>query len=256
MSVLILMYHGVEPRPGPLFVEPELFAEHVAVIAASGLPVLTVGEVGDLLRDGRLPERAVALTFDDGFASVVDEAAPLLLEHGLRATVFCVAGRLGGMNDWPTNPRGTPRAALASAADLSRIANAGFEIGGHGMDHSPLHSDDPAEIHREIPDARAALEQAVDAPVRSLAYPYGRAPSPVARRAVAETYEVACTTRVGRVQPNADALALQRVDVHYLRSPKRLARAIRGESNGYLALRRLGADVRRSVIRDYSSRTD
>lgn len=256
MSVLILMYHGVERRPGPLFVEPELFAEHVAVIAASGLPVLTVGEVGDLLRDGGLPERAVVLTFDDGFASVVDEAVPLLLEGGLRATVFCVAGRLGGMNDWPTNPPGTPRAALAAATDLARIANAGFEIGGHGMDHSPFDTNDAAEIRREIPDARAALEEAVGAPVRSLAYPYGRTPSQVARRAVADTYEVACTTRVGRVRPNADALALQRVDVHYLRSPDRLARAIRGRSNRYLTLRRFGADARRTVLRDYSTRAD
>src|SRR5262249_55751929 len=95
VSILVLMYHGVERRSGPLFVEPGLFAEHVAVIAESGLPVLTVGEVGALLRDGRLPARAVALTFDDGFASVVEHAAPLLHERGLRATVFCVTGHLG-----------------------------------------------------------------------------------------------------------------------------------------------------------------
>jgi peptidoglycan/xylan/chitin deacetylase (PgdA/CDA1 family) len=254
MSVLILMYHGIEQRPGPLFVEPQLFAEHVAAIAESGLPVLTVGEVGELLLAGRLPPRAVALTFDDGFASVVDGAAPILLERGMRATVFCVAGRLGGNNDWPTNPPGTASVTLASAAELARVATAGFEIGGHGMHHEPLDTEDAEEISREIPEAKAALEQAVGTPVSSFAYPYGRSPTAAARNAVAQTFRAACTTRIGRVEQGADALALQRVDAHYLRSPERLARSIQGGSNAYLALRRLGADARRTVHRDYSRR--
>jgi peptidoglycan/xylan/chitin deacetylase (PgdA/CDA1 family) len=247
------MYHGVEQRSGPLFVEPRLFAEHVAVIADSGLPVLTVGEVGELLRDGRLPARAVALTFDDGFASVVEHAAPLLLERDLRATVFCVAGRLGGANDWSTNPPGTPRVPLASPADLAHLAATGFEIGGHGMEHAPLDTDDPDEIRREVPEARTALEDAVGVPVASFAYPYGARPTPAARHAVAETYRTACTTRIGRVEEGADPLALQRVDVHYLRSPELLRRAIGGGASAYLAFRRVAADARRTVKQDYVS---
>ena len=35
MSVLVLMYHGVDERPGPLFVSPALFDAHLDAIVAS-----------------------------------------------------------------------------------------------------------------------------------------------------------------------------------------------------------------------------
>ena len=85
---------------------------------------------------GRPPERAVALTFDDGFASVVDHALPLLLERGFPATVFCVAGYLGGLNDWPTEPA-RPPAALATPPRWP-AGRRPLEIGSHGIQHAPL----------------------------------------------------------------------------------------------------------------------
>lgn len=246
------MYHGVEQRPGPLFVEPTVFAEHVDVIAASGLPVLTVGEVGERLRDGRLPRLGVALTFDDAFTSVVEEAAPRLLKRDLRATVFCVAGRLGGTNEWPTARPGAPRVELASVAELSQLAEAGFEIGAHGMEHAPLDTEDLDEIQREVVDVPATLEHLLGTRAHSFAYPYGAPPTPVARRAVSETYAAACTTRVGRVREGSNPLSLPRVDAHYLRSPDLLEATLQGRSNLYLALRGLAADARRRVRSDYS----
>jgi peptidoglycan/xylan/chitin deacetylase (PgdA/CDA1 family) len=254
MGVLILMYHGIEARQGPLFVEPSLFADQLAAIAASGLPVLTVGEVGDRLREGRLPPAAVALTFDDAFASVAREAAPQLLERGLRATVFCVAGHLGGTNAWPTALPGAPHVELAAATELAELAAAGFELGAHGMDHAPLDTDDPDEVRREVVDARMALERALDTRIRSFAYPYGASPSAGAQRRVSQSYSAACTTRIGRVHAGSDPLALPRVDAHYLRSPGVFEAVLAGRSNGYLALRRLAATTRRRVRRDYRRR--
>lgn len=253
MSVLILMYHGVEQREGPLFVDPSLFAAHADAITASGLPVLTMGEIGDLLQAGRLPDHAVALTFDDGFVSVMEEAAPILTQRGLRATVFCVAGRLGGTNDWPSALPGAPAVALAGAADLTRLADGGgFEIGAHGMDHAPLDTHDPDEIRREVCDAKAVLEQAVGRQVRSFAYPYGATPTPEAHASVSRTYLTACTTRIGRVHNGSNPHALPRLDAHYVRSPRLLRAALEGRANAYLALRRLAAGARRRVRRDYS----
>jgi peptidoglycan/xylan/chitin deacetylase (PgdA/CDA1 family) len=255
MGVLVLMYHGVEQTPGPLFVEPSMFAAHVDAVVASRLPVLTMSEISDLLRQRRLPDRAVALTFDDGFVSVIENAAPLLIHRGLRATVFCVAGRLGGTNQWPTGYPGTPNINLAPASDLSRLAAAGFEIGAHGMDHEPFDTDDAVVIRREVRDARVALEQRIGVPVHSLAYPYGALPTPEARAAVCETYSVACTTRIGRVHAGSDLHALPRVDAHYLRSSPLFRAALEGRANAYLALRRVAASARRRIRRDYSPPT-
>ena len=204
MSVLVLMYHGVDERPGPLFVSPSLFDAHLDVIAESGLPVLTMSEIARLAAEQRLPPRAVALTFDDGFASVLEAAAPRIAKRGLCATVFCVAGHLGRTNQWPTNHPDAPPVPLSSAGELPTLAAAGFEIGAHGMYHTPLGTEDRQEIHREIFEARSVLEQAAGRAIQSFAYPYGALPSRAADEAVRQAYTSACTTRIGRVTAAAD----------------------------------------------------
>ncbi len=250
-GVLVLTYHAVEEGPPPLCLDPRTFRAHVEAVAESGVPVLTVSELAAALRAGALPERAVALTFDDGFASVARVAAPLLLERGLKATVFCVAGRLGGMNDWPTQPARAPRRALAGAAELADLARGGFEIGSHGMEHTPLAPAAGETLRREIAGSRRALEEAVGAPVASFAYPYGLLPGDEGRRLVAGEYTAACAGGLRPATASADPFALPRVDAHYLRRPERLRAALEGSATAYLAARRIGARARRAVRADH-----
>lgn len=59
--------------------------------------VMSLGAVGEAIRtQGRLPDRAVVLTFDDGFADNAEIAAPILARHGLTASVFVTTGYLDG----------------------------------------------------------------------------------------------------------------------------------------------------------------
>ncbi|HWQ23042.1 MAG TPA: polysaccharide deacetylase family protein [Gaiellaceae bacterium] len=250
MSVLVLTYHEIGSGSGPLAVDPGLFREQLDRIVASGVPVLTVSELAGALRQDRLPQRGVALTFDDGAASVAVEAAPLLLERGLRATVFCVAGHLGGWNDWPSQPARFARFKLASAEALAELAQLGFEIGSHGLEHAPLPGIPAAHARREVVESRERIEQAVGAPVRSFAYPYGLAG---AEALVRETYSAACTTALTTVQAGADPYALPRVDVHYLRRKVVFARALDGSAGRYLQVRAFGARARRSLRRDHAA---
>ena len=197
MNAFAVVYHDIAAGPPPLCIEPELFGRHLESLAASGATLLTFSAFARALREGRLPPRPVCLTFDDGYASVADRAAPLLAEHGLPATVFCVAGYLGRTNDWPSQPRWVERRPLADANALAALAaDGGFEIGAHGYDHEQ----NPAggALQREIVDARAALEQALGVPVATYAYPYGSPPSPEGRELVRRTYDAACTVEPAR----------------------------------------------------------
>lgn len=249
---LILTYHAVEPGPAPLCVEPDLFAEHLDCLAACGAQTLTVSDLASCLRAGELPDRAVAITFDDGFASVAERAMPLLLERGMVATVFCVAGRLGGVNDWPSQPRRAPKRPLAHAGQLITLARAGFEIGAHGMEHMPLVTVGPAAQRREVRDSRMSLERVLEAPVRSFAYPYGARPDAHGAGLVRSEYSSACTTTLGLVRPAADPFALPRVDVHYVRRTALLLRALHGSLDHYLRVRRATARARRVIYKDYA----
>jgi peptidoglycan/xylan/chitin deacetylase (PgdA/CDA1 family) len=90
---LVLVYHRVGERgldPWHLTVEPEIFAGQIETLAREWSP-LSLPELIEGLRRRRLPERAVAVTFDDGYADNLELAAPIVVEHGIPATLFVAA---------------------------------------------------------------------------------------------------------------------------------------------------------------------
>lgn len=99
---LILLYHQVaflDGDPQQLAVTPERFDAHMEVIARDATPVpLSVLVKG--LRAGDLPDRAVAVTFDDGYADNLYEALPALERWNVPATVFATSGYIGGVREF------------------------------------------------------------------------------------------------------------------------------------------------------------
>ncbi|TDU68083.1 polysaccharide deacetylase [Prosthecobacter fusiformis] len=64
---------------------------------AKGYEVMRLAEMAEILERGeRLPERAVALTFDDGYASNYELGYPVLRDLGLPTTIFLATGFLDG----------------------------------------------------------------------------------------------------------------------------------------------------------------
>jgi peptidoglycan/xylan/chitin deacetylase (PgdA/CDA1 family) len=95
---VVLLYHRIDAPvtdPWQLAVTPERFAEHLEVLAGAFRPV-TLDELLDGVRRGRVPARAVAITFDDGYADNLHRALPLLERRGVPATVYVTAGHADG----------------------------------------------------------------------------------------------------------------------------------------------------------------
>jgi peptidoglycan/xylan/chitin deacetylase (PgdA/CDA1 family) len=247
---LLLLYHDIRDGQGPLCLAPGLFSEHLDCLADANATVLTVSELARARdKKGRLDEPTVSITFDDGFASVVDEAVPRLVERGFPATLFCVAGHLGGTNDWPSQPRWVERRPLASARALTDAVAAGVEVGAHGYHHRSLAAVSADELREEVVGSHDELSTLLGAPVESFAYPYGVMPASPRRTLVDATYRAACTTRLSRMSDGDELLALPRVDAHYVRDPERLRRVVLGHGGAYLAMRRGGRAVRRLARR-------
>jgi len=92
----ILLYHRVAaPRTGVhgLSVHPDHFDEQMAWVARHGRP-MTLADLAAAARARRLPPRAVAVTFDDGYIDNLRTARPILARHGVPATFFVPAGAL------------------------------------------------------------------------------------------------------------------------------------------------------------------
>ncbi len=100
---LVLLYHRVAgPRFDPqlLDVTPQNFDAQMRVLSERMEP-LALSEFEKLRRAGKLPARAVAVTFDDGYADNLYAAAPRLNANGIPATVFVTAGMIGsGREFW------------------------------------------------------------------------------------------------------------------------------------------------------------
>ena len=99
---LILGYHRIGPEgfdPHELSLPEAVFERHLAVLGRLARPVRLSNLVSDV-RSGRIPERAFALTFDDGYAHTLSLVEPLLKRHGIPATVFVPTGLLGAEPWW------------------------------------------------------------------------------------------------------------------------------------------------------------
>jgi peptidoglycan/xylan/chitin deacetylase (PgdA/CDA1 family) len=99
---IVLVYHrvgSVANDPQLLAVTPEHFADQLQVITQRHQPV-PLGDLVAAASRGRAPDRAVAVTFDDGYADNLLTAKPLLERSGVAATVFVASGCVGRAFWW------------------------------------------------------------------------------------------------------------------------------------------------------------
>jgi len=95
-AAAILMYHRVADLavdPHGLCVPPAQFAAQMAYLASNFHP-MGLAEMGRALEAGQVPDRAVAITFDDGYLDALETASPILCEYDLPATFFLNSERL------------------------------------------------------------------------------------------------------------------------------------------------------------------
>jgi peptidoglycan/xylan/chitin deacetylase (PgdA/CDA1 family) len=221
-AIPILLYHSV-PRDAraatdPLAVASARFTTHLDAIRDSGRVALTIGEIAAGLRRERpLPERPVAITFDDGYDDTLD-AIHLLRERDLRATVYVTTGQVGTGSM-------IGRDQLRLLAELPDTV----ELGAHTVTHPALDELPVSAVDSEVSDSKHQLEQLLGREVDTFAYPYGAYDRRAREAVMAAGFKSAAAVKNALSHRDDDPWAIARWTVRTTTDARQIARVLNGE---------------------------
>ena len=238
----ILTFHSVDESGSVLSIAAFELRSLVESIRASGHRIVPLRAI---LREPGVPNR-VALTFDDGMASLHENALPVLRDLGAPATVFLTTGWLGRDNHGATIPKDTPRMAMLDWTQVRALRDAGWSVEAHTVTHPDLRALSDEEIGRELDDCATAIEREVGERPEVLAYPYGHCDARVESRARSR-YRFAVTATMGMLPRQiVEPMRVPRLETYYFRSPRMHAGFDSTRFRGYLAVRSLLRRLRRA----------
>ena len=229
-AIPILLYHSVSrtasQKTARIAVTPDAFARHLDAVVEGGRTVLTVSEYARALEERCLPDRPLVITFDDGYADFYDQALPALEARGLRCTLYVTTGFLEGRPGLREERR--PEDPFLDWGRLRELAARGVEIGGHSHSHLHLDTLTDALASHEITSCKALLEDELQTPVTTFAYPHGFSSASLRRLVVAAGYTSACGVRNAFSSADDDPFLLARLMLLDTTTERELRRWLEG----------------------------
>lgn len=164
---VVLCYHGINKADAAGFEKQMAYlAKNRSVARLSN--IRTAGANGaDIM---------VAITFDDAFVSVIENAVSILKRHGLPAAIFVPAGNLGQRPCWQipdTYSDKDKNETVINQGQIAELDNNGFEIFSHTLSHPVLTGVDDSRLEAELAGSKRALERIVGHEVSAISYPHG-----------------------------------------------------------------------------------
>lgn len=170
-DIPVLMYHNVLPGGSRLSVwqvSTEEFAWQMDQLDKGGYtPILPEDIARAAAGRGKLPEKPIVITFDDGYEGVMANAEPILAKHGFKAICYAVVGLLAGEgNERATFDSGP---LLSTNEAVAMHARGVVAVGSHSMTHVSFN---PKRLGREIGPSREELKR-LGIDTHDYCYPFG-----------------------------------------------------------------------------------
>lgn len=209
--VAVLGYHDVRDRGGsPMLIAVDRFRQQMQAIKESKIPVISMRDLTAWKKGERnIPEEAIVITLDDGWAGVYEHAYPVMKEFGFPFTIYLYKKYInsGGRSLTWTQIR-------------EMMAN-GCEIGSHSVSHDALTSrrgrDEAAQqlwMLTELKESKEYLEKQLGISVTSFAYPYGNHNDVIVQTTHQVGYDTAVTVSPQKVTWDTPMGKLSRYIIH------------------------------------------
>ncbi|WP_284244584.1 polysaccharide deacetylase family protein [Thalassotalea insulae] len=196
-AAVILQYHHVSTEtPVSTSIAPLQFEAHMQFLADNGYRVVALSEImNSITKQQPIPDKTVAITFDDAYLDILQQAKPILDRFDYPFTIFVNPGIVE-----------KKRANYLSWQQLKMMADSGVIIANHGFYHDSLARipDDMTESQWLIKQgelllkAETMIEEKTGQSWRYLAYPYGEY-TPAIEQLVAEHDFIAFSQQSGAV---------------------------------------------------------
>ncbi len=206
-GVILLYHHVATDTPPSTSISPTDFRSQLEYLRDNDFSVIGLDTLIEALRNGKpVPDRAVAITFDDGYASIYSEAFPMLQSFGYPFTLFL-----------STDPINRSQANYMTWAQVRELSDAGVVIANHLIEHPYMLTRQEGETDQqwlqrqrvEILTAEETIANQTGQSHRYLAYPYGEF-DPAIKSLLGELNFVGLAQNSGAVGYNSDFLALPR----------------------------------------------
>ena len=205
---VILVYHHVSASTPPsTSISPEDFERHLEYLEQNNFNVIPLDNMLKTLRAGeQLPEKSVAITFDDGYISIYDTAFPMLQSYGFPFTLFLSTG-----------PIDKQQQSYMNWDQIREMSRAGVIIANHMVEHPymlEIGSDETDadwinRLQNELLAAESRIEQETGQSHRYLAYPYGEFDLDI-KLMLKNNGFIGLAQNSGAIGVNSDFLALPR----------------------------------------------
>ena len=193
---------------------PAVFADHLKALHDEGYSAIPLSEAALRLRSGERLKRSVVITFDDGFADLIEIAFPIMTRFGFTGTVFLPTSYIGD------EPMRFKNRLCLNWRQVRELHHSGVTFGSHSKTHRVLHSLPTAELEEELVGSKRVIEDKLGSAVDTFSYPYA---FPGVRHSFKNTlrdlllkagYAHGVTTTIGTANPGEDTLFLKRLPIN------------------------------------------
>ncbi|RHX86892.1 polysaccharide deacetylase family protein [Leptospira stimsonii] len=217
-GIPVLIYHEIvtenDREPGETVISLKKFEEQMEYLSSHGYHPISMKELLLYMKKGTtLPDRSIALNFDDGWKNALN-AVPILKKHSFPASFWIISG-----------PKGIGNGVYLEWSDIKELsANPLFEIGSHSYSHpwdpkdnlvtwvdKKVPGKSVKEALFELRESKKILEEKLGIPIDYLAWPCGWYNETLVQLAKRSGYKALLTTEDGANVPGDDPFHVKRI---------------------------------------------
>lgn len=213
----ILLYHSVDTPDSNdrlrIRVSPEDFYEQMKFLHHNGYKIFTLDEIIEIIQNKRdIPEKAIAITFDDGYKDVLENAVPVLCKFNFKAAVFIATDYIEkkdrfGLDYWE-------KWKFLSWEEIEKMKDLDIEIGSHSVSHMCMSELPGEDVKKEVIGSKKILENKITGNVRFFSYPHGSFDGNLKNILKTSGYAAAFTSIEGVNSHETDLFKFKRIEIN------------------------------------------